>query len=141
MRLTVFVKSFQKSNPNRVPSTKTHVSVFGLPIEAKPLVIGKIFEQMGYGRHVYTKPVMRTTPVKGTPYYTGILVAVMENMPQPMSIFMNVLGYRVRVKHNGQETRTKQKSNKRKTIGYSPGGFDHYRCPNRHCSPAGNNTC
>ena len=41
-----------------------------------------------------------------TPYYSGILVAVMEDIKTPVPHFITLFGYRVRAIHNGQPART-----------------------------------
>ena len=93
---------FQNSTPNRTPSRRTTVSIIGLPLEAKNFQVGRTLEGMGFGRHLYTRPVMKKTPTKGTIYYSGILVAVMEDLSVPMPSYISVRGYRVRAIHTGQ---------------------------------------
>ena len=93
---------FQHATPNRTPSRRTNVSIIGLPLEAKKYQVGRTLEEMGFGRHVYTRPVIKRTPTKGTPYYSGILVAVMQDLVAPMPNYISVRGYRVRVIHTGQ---------------------------------------
>jgi hypothetical protein len=111
-----FHHHFQKSNPFRQPyqargnkPQETHVSVFGLPIEAKNFQVGKYLEEMGFGKHILTRPVMRKTE-NGTSFYSGILVAVMQEMTSPIPVFLNVRGYAVRTKHTGQEESSYQKN-------------------------------
>ena len=96
---------FQNSTPNRTPSRRTTVSIIGLPLDAKNFQVGKTLEEMGYGRHLYTRPVMRKTPTKGTIYYSGILVAVKEDLSVPMPSYISIRGYRVRAIHTGKGAR------------------------------------
>ncbi|XP_047139152.1 uncharacterized protein LOC124815041 [Hydra vulgaris] len=116
LNINNYQHAFKISNINRRPKiegkrlNQTHVSVFGRPIEAKQFNIGSFFEEMGYGRHVYTKPVMRTTPGKGTPYYSSsrvclylVVLAVIEDMPKPIPTSLNIVGYKIRTRHNGQD--------------------------------------
>ena len=93
---------FQNSTPNGMPSRRTTVPIIGLPLEAKNYQVGKTLEEMGFGRHRYTRPVMKKTPTKGTPYYSGIFVAVMEDLLKPTTHYISVKGYRVRAIHTGQ---------------------------------------
>ena len=96
---------FFNSTPSRLPSRRTTVSILGLPLEAKYFAVGKVLEEMGYGKHLYTRPVMKKTPTKGTPYYSGILVAIMEDIKTPVPHFVTISGCRVRAIHNGQPAR------------------------------------
>ena len=97
---------FFNSTPSRLPSRRVAVSILGLPLEAKNFTVGQKLQEMGYGKHLYTRPVMKKTPTKGTPYYSGILVAVMEDIKTPVPHFITLFGYRVRAIHNGQPART-----------------------------------
>ena len=96
---------FHNSTPNRTPTRRTTVSILGLPLEAKNYQVGKVLQEMGYGKHLSTRPVIKLTPTKGTPYYSGILVAVMEDLPTPIPYFLTIRGYRVRAIHTGQPAR------------------------------------
>jgi hypothetical protein len=90
------------STPTRQMSKRTTVSILGLPLEAKGLPVGEALQQMGYGKHLLTRAVMKETPKKKTKIYSGIMIAVMENMkPIPRSI--KIRGYYVRPIYTGQE--------------------------------------
>ncbi|XP_065645441.1 probable ATP-dependent helicase PF08_0048 [Hydra vulgaris] len=94
---------FYPSTPNRNINKRVTISILGLPIEESNFPAGKYLEELGYGRHLRTKPLLRSTPKNKTPYYSGIIVVIMDNLQKPIPRFINLNGYEVRAIYNGQE--------------------------------------
>ncbi|XP_065660954.1 probable WRKY transcription factor protein 1 [Hydra vulgaris] len=94
---------FYQSTPSRNFSKKVTISILGLPIEKSNFPVGKYLEELGYGKHIRTKPIFKRTPKNKTLYYSGIIVAIMDNLEKQIPRFINLNGYEVRAIYNGQK--------------------------------------
>nr|XP_047133756.1 DNA ligase 1-like [Hydra vulgaris] len=94
---------FYNSTPSRNISKRVTISILGLPIEKSSFPAGKILEELGYGKHLTTRPIFKETPKKKTLYYSGIIVTTMEGLVKPVPRLINLKGYDVRAIYTGQE--------------------------------------
>nr|XP_047134096.1 DNA ligase 1-like [Hydra vulgaris] len=97
------IHNFHNSTPTRNISKRIAVSVIGLPLEKKGFPVGVALEELGYGKHIHTRPVFKKTPKNKTPYFSGILVVIIDNLLKPIPRNLRLKGYNLRIVYTGQE--------------------------------------
>ncbi|XP_065661027.1 putative leucine-rich repeat-containing protein DDB_G0290503 [Hydra vulgaris] len=114
---------FFLSTPSRNISKRVTISILGLPIEKCSFPAGIVLEELGYGKHIRTKPIFKQTPKNKTLFYSGKIIVIMDNLTKPIPRFINLKGYEVRAIYTGQKDdgnqKKESKTNQDKVINYT----------------------